>query len=444
MKLINHLIYQLILIFYLLKKFPFLLFIKKYKKKSNNVVWIFPQFPFGIVKYFGSAAIFQDMALVFSLLNELDDIRFIIGPKIGKLKKVNFFYSFTDKYNPFSFESNSRFLSETISLLESQECRIFPKLNELALWEDKAFMYEMFERYQIPFPKTKIIKPLSEESYLLSAVNDFNYPFLLKEHFGNHSKGIYYISDLSEFKTALSKLKEKKVTTVAVQELIDNDSDFRIIVIGDKVFQTYKRDKGNSESWTTTSTSNGSIIDFSPLKKDLEEKFIQFTDLLNLSNAAYDASIINDEIIIYEVSSSYLTNPEPPESFKNKPYIDFKNRYLEFAKSRVDIVFFLRYQWVKEQLKGHISEKDSGEIMKSSKYKNKRFIRTDKSIHSRCATHNVNRWNWIAEAGTKGRSYSELNLNNSIYRQNIKGKDNDHSIDVDITYDIENGWIKEK
>ena len=355
MKLINHLFYQLILIFYLLKKFPYLLFLKKYNKKSNNVVWIFPQFPFGLFKYFGSAAIFQDTALVFSLLKELDDIRFIVGPKIGKLRKVNFFYSFTDKYNPFSFESNSRFLSETISLLESQECRIFPKLNELALWEDKECMYEMFEKFQIPFPKTKIIKPSNEESCLLTAANDFNYPFLVKEHFGNHSKGIYHISDLSEFKAALNILKENKVTTVAIQELIDNDTDFRVIVIGDKVYQTYKRDKGKSKSWTTTSTSNGSIIDFSALNKDLEEKFIQFTNLLNLSNAAYDASIIDDEIIIYEVSSSYLTNPEPPEEFKKKPYIDFKKRHLDFAKSRVDIVFFLRRQWVKEQLRGHIS-----------------------------------------------------------------------------------------
>tara|TARA_B100001564_G_scaffold358080_1_gene375833 strand:- start:909 stop:1982 length:1074 start_codon:yes stop_codon:yes gene_type:complete len=351
MKLINHLIYQCILIFYLLKKFPFLLFFEKYKKKSNNVVWILPQFPFGLFKYLGSAAIFQDMALVFSLLNELDDIRFIFGPKIGKLRKINFFYSFTDKYNPFSFESDSRFLSETISLLESQECRIYPTLNELALWEDKEFMYEMFERFQIPFPKTKIINTLNEESYSLDTVSDFNYPFLVKEHFGNHSKGIYHISDLSEFKAVLKKLKEKEVTTVAIQELIDNDSDFRVIVIGDKVYQTYKRDKAQSESWTTTSTSNGSIIDFSPLKKDLEDKFIQFTNLLNLSNAAYDASIINDEIIIYEVSSSYLTNPEPPEKFKNKPYIHFKKRYFDFAKSRVNIVFFLRHQWVKEQLR---------------------------------------------------------------------------------------------
>ena len=351
MKLFNHLIYQFFLIFFLIKKFPFLLLLKKYNKKSDNVVWIFPQFPFGIIRYLGSAAIFQDMALVFSLINELDDIRFVFGKKIGKLRKVNFFYSFTDKYNPFLFESNSRFLSKTISLLESQECRIYPKLNELMLWEDKEFMYEMFEEFNIPYPRTKIINTLNDESFLVKTPSNFNFPFLVKEHFGNHSKGIYYVSKISELKAVLNKLKEKEVTTVAIQELIDNDSDYRIIVIGDKVLQTYKRDKNKSESWVTTSTSNGSIIDFSPLKKNLEEKFIKFTKLLKLSNAAYDASINNDEIVIYEVSSSYLTNPEPTEKFKNKPYIDFKKSYLEFARSRVDIVFSLRHKWIKEQLK---------------------------------------------------------------------------------------------
>ena len=82
--------------------------------------------------------------------------------------------------------------------------------------------------------------------------------------------------------------------------------------------------------------------------------------------------------------------------------------------------------------------------MKQSKYENKRFIRTDKSINSRCAKQNVNRWNWIAEAGSEGRSFSELNLKNSIYRQNIEGNTNDQMIDVDIGYDIEGGWIREK
>jgi len=354
MKIFSHLTYQLFLIYFLYKKFSFNLLFKKYKKNSKNVVWIFPQFPFGLVKYFGSAAVFQDMALIFSLLKEIDDFRFFVGPKIGSLRKVNFFYSFTDKHNPFLFESNSRFLSSKISLLESQDCKVYPKLSDLRLWEDKEHMYKMFNKYKIPFPRTVIFKTFDEESSILDSVRNFSFPFLVKEHFGNHSKGIFHISDFSEFKDILLLLKKKKVSTFAVQELINDETDYRVIIVGSKILQTYKRDKKNSKGWVTTSTSNGSVIDFSPLTKELEEKFIHFSNLLDLSNAAFDASINDNKITVYEVSSSYLTNPEPSKKYRNKAYIDFKKSYRDFAKSRVDIVFFLRHQWIKEQLKDHI------------------------------------------------------------------------------------------
>ena len=83
---------------------------------------------------------------------------------------------------------------------------------------------------------------------------------------------------------------------------------------------------------------------------------------------------------------------------------------------------------------------------KPSKYENKKFIRTDKLITSK-ASHNIKRLKWIAEAGSEGRSYSELNRKDSIYRQNIKRKTykgNDSKITVDISYDIKQGMIKEK
>lgn len=83
---------------------------------------------------------------------------------------------------------------------------------------------------------------------------------------------------------------------------------------------------------------------------------------------------------------------------------------------------------------------------KPSKYENKRFIRTDKLNTSR-ASHNIKRLKWIAEAGSEGRSYSELNRNDSIYRQNIKRslyEGNDSPITEDISYDIKLEMIKEK
>ena len=83
---------------------------------------------------------------------------------------------------------------------------------------------------------------------------------------------------------------------------------------------------------------------------------------------------------------------------------------------------------------------------KPSKHENKRFIRTDKLITSK-ASHNIKRLKWVAEAGSEGRSYSELNRKDSIYRQNIKRKTykgNESLITQDISYDIKQGMIKEK
>lgn len=91
-------------------------------------------------------------------------------------------------------------------------------------------------------------------------------------------------------------------------------------------------------------------------------------------------------------------------------------------------------------------EIDIGEDMKPSKYENKRFIRTDKLNTSR-ASHNFKRYEWIAEAGSEGRSFSELNRKDSIYRQNIDRptyKGNGSPITEDISYDIKLGIIKEK
>ena len=98
-----------------------------------------------------------------------------------------------------------------------------------------------------------------------------------------------------------------------------------------------------------------------------------------------------------------------------------------------------------------IRDINAGEKMskkkKPSKYENKRFIRTNKPISSKTASHNFKRYEWIAEAGSEGRSYSELNRDDSVYRKNIERKSykgNRTKIEQDISYDIKLGMIEEK
>ena len=47
---------------------------------------------------------------------------------------------------------------------------------------------------------------------------EFNYPFLVKEHFGNQSKGLHFIANESELDNLHSLLVKDDVTNVSMQE----------------------------------------------------------------------------------------------------------------------------------------------------------------------------------------------------------------------------------
>ena len=71
------------------------------------------------------------------------------------------------------------------------------------------------------------------------------------------------------------------------------------------------------------------------------------------------------------------------------------------------------------------------------------FVRTDKKIFGRVAEHNKNRWEWIG----KGKTFQELNKENSFYSKNITRQTyiSDKSpITQDILYDLNSGYIKKK
>ena len=84
-------------------------------------------------------------------------------------------------------------------------------------------------------------------------------------------------------------------------------------------------------------------------------------------------------------------------------------------------------------------------MQKKSKYEGRAFVRTAQEYRTNAANHNVRRWNWIAEAGSNGRTFSEINTPNSIYRQcilRVSYRGNESSINQDLNYDIRTGWLR--
>ena len=78
---------------------------------------------------------------------------------------------------------------------------------------------------------------------------------------------------------------------------------------------------------------------------------------------------------------------------------------------------------------------------------NDRFVRTAKPIRSGCAPHNIARWEWIGEAGAKGRTFAEINAPNSTYRKCIKRENyagNTSPIEIDLKHDLRGKWTRKR
>ena len=351
MRYLKQLVNQLILIVFALKKIDLLKAFLDQNKESNNIIWIFPGSPFGVVSYLATAAVIQDLALLYSCTKNLENYRIVIGPKIGRQRNKTVYYSFTDRFNPHKFESNSRYLQVLILALNNQGCNTFPSLHELRFWEDKEYMYSAFEEENISHPKTVNIKTDANLSDNINAViRNFEFPLLVKEHFGNQSKGLYFVDSERDLKNRFLKLKSNEISSASVQQLIRENSDHRVIVINGSVEQHYERirnEKSDVNSpWQTTSTKFGTILKFDAMEEKYLNILEEYAKRLNLSNAAFDVIIKDGEIFVLEVSSSYYTNPRPIDD-DFSPYKEFKKKIIADNKLKIDIVFELREKWVK-------------------------------------------------------------------------------------------------
>jgi glutathione synthase/RimK-type ligase-like ATP-grasp enzyme len=208
---------------------------------------------------------------------------------------------------------------------------IYPPALELKLWENKIFMHRRFEHFEINSPKTIIIDGMEIEKELL------DFPFLVKEPFANHSKGIYKIENSDDYENYLGV--NRRTSRYLVQELVNMSKDARVVVIGGKVVYHYWREKNVSADWSTTSTSNGSRLDLSPLPPHVVDTLIDYNERLGINIGAYDVTFFDDNLesvpIVLEVSTSFLMNPLPPKKYEDKSYLEFKSKSFRFAGLRI-------------------------------------------------------------------------------------------------------------
>lgn len=309
-----------------------------------------PNSLFDYIHYFGRAYILQDVTLYVALSKHYGRIRLVRYQNCLDLNSSEIVYYSAVPFGKGGVNQGEH-LYDKISKI-SASC--YPSAQEIRFWENKDYMHGMFDKIDVPCPKTYV---LDSEISLENIVIDF--PVLTKIPNGNHSRGIVSHDNVESLSKFLMS-NDNKGKVFLLQQQLDIKFDIRVVTIGDKVVYHYWRDKQESNVFTTTSTSNGSTLRVDALPQELVDCVTRVSKDLGLLMAAYDITYSenNKHIspVIFEVSPSFLLNPIPKDiNTLNSPYVEYKNSTRRFIQDRLEQFVLLKIDYVKEVRAGRVN-----------------------------------------------------------------------------------------
>lgn len=291
------------------------------KKKNGSKILIFiPKINF---LYFFRVNFLWDLAtLKFLNKNGIEfDIKFGIN-NIGKYRDKLIIYNPGYGLNPFKEIYENRYYTILSDTFERYGNQIFPSSLQIKFWENKAFMYDEFSKNGIPHPKTFIFYSQIDLNNWLNTIDDKS-KYIYKPQHSKSSIGIKLLSDIINL-DQLFIIEQ----VVIIQQLHEINRDCRVIIVYNELQLQYWRNINNklNNKFNTTSTSNGSYVQFNDCPAEILNFAINSTKKLNLDIAAWDIIETDTGLLALEVSPIYY--PNPYDNYKiNTPYKDYKKGF---------------------------------------------------------------------------------------------------------------------
>ncbi len=161
----------------------------------------------------------------------------------------------------------------------------------------------------------------------------FPYPFIVKLIHSYESKGIFKISNETEFRSFMESMSNRNEEFL-VQEILNMRKDIRIIFVDNKVEHFYWR-INNSSDWRPTATSKGNSVDFESFPIEHKSVIEEYSRRLGLKIGAFDIAWQNDDLtstpIVLEVSPVFSPNPKTNNRWELENYGDFKKKLRLFG-----------------------------------------------------------------------------------------------------------------
>ncbi len=339
------LISALSLLYLFIFKINWFKFFRLKNKNSENIIWLYQDYPAGFFKYFLGGYFVLDFSIVYACIKQNRSFCLCFGKLPEPVSGKNILYTVSQRFNKSQEEDYTKPLIREISRLESLGNRLYPSSAEAMFWENKIYMHEQFHALEIPQPRTAFI---TEGQDAEAALRNHSYPLLIKEAHSRHSQGIYKVNSLQEAIAIITKRRREKVSDFLVQDLVDMRKDLRVILTGDEIVLHYWR-INLAENWKPTSTSHGSMVDFESFPEKWRQLIISSFKKLKLTSGAFDICFQHDDTdtppFILEVSSVYQPNPRPTGKNANIPYYTYKKKIFTFNpyfKATIDTTYELR------------------------------------------------------------------------------------------------------
>ncbi len=153
-------------------------------------------------------------------------------------------------------------------------------------------------------PRTNATRMIARENFTDSS---FDFPVIIKGSGGDRGTRVFKANNLEELEKLVRNLRKSETEEgrrYMLQEYIENDGDFRVLVLGEKVLGVMKRAR-TAKNEFRNNYSAGGTVEVADLPKEVKELAVKAAKVCGLSVAGVDVAFRNYDLkkpVIWEVN----------------------------------------------------------------------------------------------------------------------------------------------
>ena len=176
--------------------------------------------------------------------------------------------------------------------------KMFPSVNTYRFLGDKIKQTLLFQLQNLPAPRTRFYFGPRQQQFI---TRDFSFPFIAKKaRASSMGDGVWLIHDQNELDSYLSQNQP-----AYIQEFLDVDDDYRVVVVGNEVAHAYRRIPARGSF--KANISQGGTVCLENIPGDVLELGLRAAQACGFDLAGIDICQSREKLYILEANMKFGT-----------------------------------------------------------------------------------------------------------------------------------------